>query len=97
MMHGHEKMGATPTFDVVMLLPACWCRVHFFSVSWYTPIRVDLGWISPYWLKPVKHADLARTGPELADSSRNSKKKKKNKVQNALFELNNKTLNYLSS
>ena len=45
-------------------------------------------------LRP-KHTDSGRTGTKPANSSQNSKKKKK--VQNAPFELNNKTLNYLSS
>ena len=48
------------------------------------------------WLRP-KHTDSGRTSAKPANSSQNSKRKKKKKVQNTPLELNNKTLNYLSS
>ena len=61
------------------------CPIFFFLFSFPDTHR----------LRP-KHTDSSRTGTKPANSSQNSKKKKK-KVQYAPFELNNKTLNYLSS
>ena len=74
----------------VMPLPAHRCHVHFFSFP-------DTRRIGSYQAKPSKHINSSCFSAEAADSGRNSQKKKKKKVQNALFELNNKTLNYLSS
>ena len=105
MMHGCDKMGTALTSDVAWRhnvratpLPVCWCRVQFFFFFRYASIRADSSWIDSYQLKPSKHTDSSCTGAKLVDSGRNSKKEKKEEtVQNAPFELNNKTLNYLSS
>ena len=108
MMHKCDKMGSAPTSDVArrnnaraMPLPARWCHVQFFFFFFrYAPICANLGRISSYRLKSSKHTDSSCTDAKLVDSGRNSKKKKKKKeekVQNAPSELNNKTLNYLSS
>ena len=96
MMHGRGKMGFAPTFDGArrglqwaMPLLTSWCRVHFF---FYTS-RFALPWAETaethqfrsFWCR------TDRFKPKF------KKRKEKEKVQNAPFELNNKTLNYLSS
>ena len=92
MMHGRGKIGAAPVFDTwAITLPVRWCRVQFFFfVSRYAPISADSGRINLY---QPKHTDSGHTGTKQAEIQ----KKKKKEVQNAPFELNNKTLNYLSS
>ena len=86
-----------------MLLLARQCRVlfFFFSVSRLAPTCVELGRFALTRHKSIRIKQNHRNTPIQAvpaDSGRNSKKKKKKKrVQNASFELNNKTLNYLSS
>ena len=65
----------------------------FLDTCQLRPILTNSGQIGLYRAKPPKHTDSGHTNAESADSRRNSKKK----VQNAPFELNNKTLNYLSS
>ena len=78
----------------------------FFFFFFLFPDTCQLKPNRSYRVKPPKHTNSSCTGVKLANSSKNSKpkKKKKNKTkqnkkkaQNILFELNNKTLNYLNS
>ena len=95
-MHGRGKMGFAPAFDGArrglqwaMPLLTSWCRVHFF----FDTSRFALPWAETaethqfrsFWCR------TDRFKPKF------KKRKEKEKVQNAPFELNNKTLNYLSS
>ena len=87
MMHRRSKMGAATASDTwVTPLPVRRCCVQFFLsffISWYAPTQAET-----HRFRPYRH-QTGQFKPKF--------KKKKKKVQNAPFELNNKTLNYLSS
>ena len=87
MMHRRGKMGAATASDTwVTPLPVHRCCVQFFFsffISWYTPTQAET-----HRFRPYRH-QTGQFKPKF--------KKKKKKVQNAPFELNNKTLNYISS
>ena len=101
MMHGRGKMGFAPAFDGARCglqcatpLLACRCHVHFFFF---------MIWVDSHCLGPIR-AETAETHQFRSFRCRTGrfrrkfkKRKEKEKVQNAPFELNNKTLNYLSS
>ena len=80
--HGCSARGATPAFDVwgTLLLTCRVASCHMVFFYFYLTCAYAA----------QTRADLGKTG-EMADLGRNSKKKR-TKVQNALFELNTQTL-----
>ena len=105
-MHECSKTAAAPTSHLAMRKRCCCSLVNaayffLFFVSRLAPTCAELGRFALTRHKSIRIKQNHRNTPIQAipaDSGRNSKKKKKKKrVQNASFELNNKTLNYLRS